>query len=155
MNLNRTVRPAGTVGTVLVLLLSTGCIRTIGNAPADLMTKGATRPACDLDPRLTGLWKRTNTSNLGPANVAMGIHCDCSYSMKTRLFGVMILKESGPVRLADEELVFGRVQGKDPSTYFETNYPYSFDGNTLLVEEGDPEPMRYRRVGDSKTCREQ
>jgi len=64
----------------------------------------------------------------------------------------MRLKESGPLRSENGHLVFGRVQGTDESTYYETSWPYELDGDSLLLSEGDPKPHRFRKIAKAGAC---
>ncbi len=139
---------------VVVSLASAGCVHNIGQRPI----KGAAAAeeaagSCELDERLLGVWRNVRSSQLGSAKMRFRFGCDCSYETRITLFwGLFRAKESGPIRTAEQAIVFGRVRGREPNSDYETAWPYEFVGSDLLLSEGDEQAHRYRKVADVRPC---
>ena len=69
--------------------------------------------------------------------------CDCTYKSRARVF-LMSIRESGSYSVNAGQLSFSRASGNV------TIWPFTFEGDQLVLKESSGESHRYRRVKDRK-----
>jgi len=94
---------------------------------------------CRPDGALTGAWRNSRMTSLGPVRAHVAFTADCKYRMA--LNGLFFrIREEGAFRVENDAIVFSRENGS------ETRWPYRIEGGRLVLQESPKESWTYDRV---------
>ena len=104
------------------------------------------RGACEVPAELLGEWRSRRMTQIGPGSMAVTLDCNCRYTTSVRMALGHIVEE-GEYRVQGDTLVFSRSSGG------EISWPYTFDGEKLVLVEAAGESHPYTRTKRIE-CRE-